>query len=350
MNELLLDTRWVGPGKRVLIIAELGVNHDGSAQRAIELVTAAASCGADAVKLQLFRANALMHASSMLADYQKQRVKAENPIDMLRKYELPFADVRRIVQRIRELNMIPLATPFSSQDLETVEALRLPAIKIASPDLVNRPLLERAAEIGKPLLISTGAASMDEVATTVSWLADWNCPFALLHCISAYPTPNPLANLCWIHEIARAFDCPVGYSDHTTDVGSGALATAAGACIIEKHLTYDRTAKGPDHAASADPQQFERYVRRIREAEVLCGTPGKTVLPIEEDVRTVSRQSLVVRRSLQAGEMLRTEDLTFQRPGTGLPAAMIAQAVGRRINRAVQAGAMLQWDMLTDAA
>jgi sialic acid synthase SpsE len=142
----------------------------------------------------------------------------------------------------------------------------------------------------------------------------------------------------------------VGYSDHTTEILSGALAVAAGACIIEKHLTYDRSAKGPDHAASADPQQFERYLRRIREAETLCGSPGKTVLPVEEDVRKVSRQSLVVRRSLQPGETLRQEDLTFQRPGTGMPAAMITEAIGRRMSRAVTAGSLLQWDMLTDAA
>ena len=129
-----------------------------------------------------------------------------------------------------------------------------------------------------------------------------------------YPTPGELANLCWIGELAPQFDCPVGYSDHTTEILSGALAVAAGACIVEKHLTYDRSAKGPDHAASADPQQFERYVRRIREAETLCGSPGKTVLPVEEDVRKVSRQSLVVRRSLQPGETLRSEDLTSSVP------------------------------------
>ena len=350
MSAFQIGNRPLGAGQKTLVIAELGVNHDGSVQKALELVSAAAACGADAVKIQVFRANALMHASSSLAEYQKQRVKAENPIDMLRKYELAVGDIRRVVQRVRELNMIPLATPFSSQDLEVLEGLRLPAIKIASPDLVNRPLLEGAASLHLPLLVSTGAASMEEVDTSVSWLRDWGCTFALLHCVSAYPAPVEAAHLCWIGELARRFDCAAGYSDHTTDVLSGALAVAAGACIVEKHLTYDRSAKGPDHAASADPQQFERYVKRIREAEVLCGAPGKAVLPIEEDVRTVSRQSLVVRRSLKSGETLRIEDLTFQRPGTGMPAAMITQAVGRRLSRAVAAGSLLEWDMLSDAA
>lgn len=350
MSGLRIGNRDLRAGRRVMVVAELGVNHDGSVQKALDLVTAAAACGADAVKLQVFRANALMHASCSMAEYQKQRMKSENPIDMLRRYELPAGDIRRVVQRIRELNMIPLATPFSSQDLEIIEAMRLPAIKIASPDLVNRPLLEESARLGLPLLISTGAATMDEVATSVSWLREWGCSFALLHCVSAYPTPNELANLCWVGELSNRFECVAGYSDHTTDVFSGALAVAAGACIIEKHLTYDRAAKGPDHAASADPHQFERYVKRIREAEVLYGAPGKTVLTIEEDVRKVSRQSLVVRRSLKEGETLRTEDLTFQRPGTGMPTALITQAVGRRISREVPAGSLLQWDMLSDAA
>jgi N-acetylneuraminate synthase/N,N'-diacetyllegionaminate synthase len=350
MKDLWIEDRLLGIGCPALVVAELGVNHDGSVQRALDLVAAAASCGADAVKLQIFRAATLMHASSAFADYQKQRVKAETPMDMLRKYELVRADLSRIVQRIRELKMIPLATPFSLHDLEAVEALRLPAVKIASPDLVNRPLLERAAALGKPMLISTGAATMEEVSTTVSWLTELGCQFALLHCISSYPASNDQANLCWIRELAEKFNCAIGYSDHTTDVSSGALAVAAGACVIEKHLTYDREAKGPDHSASADPQIFERYVKRIREAEVLCGIPGKKVLPAEEDVRKVSRQSLVIRRSLLAGETLKIEDLTFQRPGTGLPAAMMSEAIGKRVNRAVAAGSLLQWDMLSDAA
>lgn len=350
MTELRIEDRVLRRGNRVMVVAELGVNHDGDAKRALEMVSEAAGCGADAVKLQIFRANALMHTSSGFADYQKSRVKADTPIEMLRKYELPTTDIARIVHRIRELKMIPLATPFSSSDVELVEQLRLPAIKIASPDLVNRPLLQLAAAVGKPLLISTGGATLQEVATTVSWMREWNRPFALLHCISAYPCPDAQTNLCWMDELSREFDCPIGYSDHSTDPLSGALAVAAGACLIEKHLTYDRDAKGPDHSASADPQMFERFVRRVREAESLCGSPGKRVLEIEQDVRKVSRQSLVLRRSVEPGHTLTGDDLTFQRPGTGMPAALITHAIGRRVNRPVPAGSMLQWDMLSDAA
>lgn len=349
MTSLQIDTRTIGEGHPVLVIAELGVNHDGSAKRALDLVATAAACGADAVKLQVFRAATLMHVSAGFAEYQKHRGAAENPIDMLRRYELAGEDVRKIVQRIRELNMIPLATPFSVSDVQLLDMLRLPAVKIASPDLVNRPLLEKAAQLRKPLLLSTGAATLDEVQTTIGWLREWKVQFALLHCISAYPTPSDQANLRWIAELAEKFEVPIGYSDHTTSLLSGAVAAGLGACVIERHLTYDRNARGPDHAASSDPQQFSTYVKSIREAQNLRGSPGKQVLPIELDVRKVSRQSVVLRTGLRIGDMIRAEDLTVQRPGTGVPAAEIARCVGRRVSKPVPAGAILQWDML-DAA
>jgi N,N'-diacetyllegionaminate synthase len=351
MTELHIEGKTIGPGRPTFVIAEIGVNHDGSVQKAVELVRVAAACGADAVKVQLFRATALMHPSCEMAEYQRARARDDSPIDMLRRYEMSFEEVRKVVVAIRELRMIPVATPFSPGDLETIERLRVPAIKIASPDLVNRPLLTSAAQLRKPMLLSTGASSIDEVERTARWLGEWKVKFALLHCVAAYPAPKEEANLCWIGELASRFSTvPVGYSDHTTDHLTGALASAAGATVIEKHLTYDRDARGPDHAASADPSQFERYVKHVRDADLLRGKPGKRVLDCEQDVRTVSRQSLVLRRDLKVGDVVRDEDLTVQRPGTGLSAALVTSAVGRKTVRAISAGVMLQWDMLSDAA
>lgn len=350
MTDLKIDDRIIGPGRPTFVIAEIGVNHDGSPQKALELVRIAANCGADAVKLQLFRATILMHPTTSFAEYQKDRVKDGNPIDMLRKYELPADALRRIVQNIRDLKMVPLATPFSPPDIETAAQLRLPAVKIASPDLVNRPLLAAAHQYNKPMIVSTGASTLEEVDQSVGWLRAWRAPFALLHCVSGYPTPAAKANLCWISELTNRYNVPVGYSDHTTDVVTGALASAAGAYIVEKHLTYDRNAKGPDHAASVDPTQFGRYVRQIREADEMRGNPGKRVLEIEQDVRTVSRQSLVVKRALAVGEVLREQDITVQRPGTGMSASMIESAIGRRTKQAIPAGSILQLEMLAEAA
>lgn len=349
MKPIHINRRKIGPSRPTFVIAEIGVNHDGSLIRALELVRIASQCGADAVKLQIFSARSLMHGSSSFASYQKDRCADADPSAMLRKYELREEALRELVGAIRNLGMAPLATPFSPADVDTIESLDLPAVKIASPDIVNRVLLQRAAETHRPMLVSAGAATMNEVSDAVEWLREWNARFALLHCISSYPTPTDQANLCWIGEMGSWFDVPIGYSDHTTEVHSGAIAVAFGACIIEKHLTYDRTAPGPDHAASADPRQFAQYVAMIRSADSMRGTSGKRVLDIERDVRKVSRQSLVLSRPLGAGDIVREADVTVQRPGTGIPAAEITMAIGRRAARPLAAGTLLNWDMLTAA-
>jgi N-acetylneuraminate synthase/N,N'-diacetyllegionaminate synthase len=348
MNGFTIADRAIGDGQPTFVIAEIGVNHDGSQSRAMELVRNAAECGADAVKLQIFRARSLMHPSSAFAKYQKAQCRDADPAAMLRRYELSPADLAKVIAEARRHGLVPLATPFSLDDVETIARLDLPAVKVASPDVVNRPLLERCAALGKPLLVSTGAATTEEVAAAVGWLNPWAVPFALLHCVSSYPTPAEHVNLCWIDELRR-FDAPVGFSDHTTEEIAGATAVTLGACMVERHLTYDRGAPGPDHAASADPRQFARYVNAIRVAEKLRGTPGKRVLPIEEDVRRVSRQSLVLARALPARHALTANDLVTQRPGTGIPAACLPYVVGRCTVRPLPAGTLLESDMIEAA-
>jgi sialic acid synthase SpsE len=291
-----------------------------------------------------------MHPSCAFAAYQKDRAQESDPIEMLRRYELSDSAIEQIVTAARELDLIPIATPFSPTDVDIIERLDLPAIKIASPDLVNLPLLQRASRAGKPLLVSTGAATMGEVQQAARWFAEWRTPFALLHCVSSYPAAAEDANLCWIGELAAEFDVAIGFSDHTTDVTCGALAVAAGVCIIEKHLTYDCAAQGPDHSASADPRAFAQFVKAIRSAEILRGTPGKRVLPAEQDIRTVSRQSLVLRHAMTAGQMIVESSLIVQRPGTGIPAAQIGAVLGSRLRRSCPAGTMLEWQMLSGVA
>jgi sialic acid synthase SpsE len=349
-SEINISHRTIGPNHPTFLIAEIGVNHDGSLQRAMELVDAAAQAGADAVKLQIFQAKNLVHQSGVLADYQKRQTDAHDPTELLRKYELSRPQLQQVVAAIRNKKMVPLATPFSIIDVATLAELDLPAVKIASPDLVNKPLLREAARLKLPLLVSTGAATMSEVAQAVDWISDWGNPLVLLHCISSYPAPIDQANLCWIGELAGQFGVPVGYSDHCTEILSGALAVAAGACVIEKHLTYDRSADGPDHTASADPEQFAEYARQIRLADRLRGSAGKHVLDCERDVRTVSRQSVVLAQTLEADDIVRPTHLTVQRPGTGIPAALTDQLIGKKADKRLVAGTLLQWDMFRDAA
>jgi N-acetylneuraminate synthase/N,N'-diacetyllegionaminate synthase len=351
---ITISGRTISPLAPTLVIAEIGVNHDGSLARALELVEHAHGAGADAVKLQIFRAASLMHASTSLAGYQAERCAEATAAEMLARYELPPDDLGAVVGAIRERGMVPLATPFSLDDVGLIERLGLPAVKIASPDLVNWPLLRRAAALRKPLLISTGASTGAEIARAVDWLRDWGAAFALLHCVSAYPTPPHDANLSWITDLSARFPgVAIGYSDHSAEPIAGALAVAAGACVIEKHLTYDRAAAGPDHAASADPGQFRQYVQMVRQADRLRGVrpdgAGRRALPCEEDVRTVSRQSLVLRRGLTPGDAVREEDLLIQRPGTGIPAAEMTKVIGRRLTRPTPAGTLLTWAMIEAA-
>ncbi len=345
MKSLQIDARAVGPGEPVLVIAEIGVNHDGSLQKALHLVDLAAAAGADAVKWQMFQADALLSSQAQLADYQKRAGESADAMAMLRRLQLDDAACAALARHIRARGMIPLATPFSLGDVRRIVDLRLPAIKIASPDLVNWPLLRCAAASGLPLIISCGAADMDEIIQTLQWLQEWQTPTALLHCVSSYPAPDSSLHLSWINQL-RALGAPAGYSDHSDNLMAGALAVGAGACIIEKHLTWDRAAFGPDHAASADGAQFAQYVRLIRQAQAMLGSGDKRALDVENDVRRLSRQSLALRQQRVAGDVLRESDLEVRRPGLGLPPACWTQVIGKTLRRDAAAGSLLTADML----
>ena len=342
-----IDGRPIAPDAPTFVIAEIGVNHDGSLGRALDLVRAAADAGADAVKLQLFAADRLLHATAGLAGYQ--RGGTDDAASMLRALELSPDDAATVCDAARDAGLVPLATPFSPADVTTAHHLRLPAVKIASPDLANPILLDAAASLGVPMLVSTGASTAEEIRRAASWLWRRDADFALLHCVSAYPAPAADANLAWVGDLARKYGVPVGYSDHTAEPLAGALAVASGACVVEKHLTHDRRAPGPDHAASFDPAQFAAYVAAIRTADRLRGTGGpRRVLACEADVRRVARQSLVLARALPAGAAVLAGDLIAQRPGDGIPAADLSRVVGRRASRPLAAGAVLAWGDLAD--
>ncbi len=346
MTAVTIGAKAVSSRDPAFVIAEIGVNHDGSLARALELVTHARNAGANAVKLQVFDADRLMSDSAELAQYQMK--SACDPKQMLRALSLTPGEIAGVVAEIEQLGMVALATPFSLADVDVVEALRLPAIKIASPDLVNLPLLRRCAKLRKPLLLSTGASTMEEVARTARWVQTMDAQFALLHCVSSYPARLSDANLSWIAELGR-LGVVAGYSDHTSEVIAGALAVAHGACIVEKHLTYDRNAAGPDHAASADPVEFREYVRLIRQAETARGTSGKRVLDCENDVRRVSRQSLAAARDLSLGDVLHESDLMTMRPGIGICASRIDDMVGRKLQRPIRRGQLLDETHLSTA-
>ncbi len=336
------------PERGPYVIAEIGVNHDGDREKAEALVAAASDAGADAVKFQHFRADLLMSNSSGLAEYQRAAGESD-PIEMLRRLELSDTSLASLAEHAIEIGLDAIVTVFTPELVEMAERAAWTAFKVASPDLVNKPLLRRLVATGRSLLLSTGGAHEDEVRRTLEWLAESRVHPAVFQCVSAYPTPVEDAALEGIAALQALGAREVGYSDHTQSIEMGALAVGAGATLLEKHLTYDRNAPGPDHAASLGPEQFVAYVRLARAAvpdsariEEALKIAAKSALEIEQDVRTVSRQSLAPTRSIRAGERLRVEDLTTRRPGTGVSAWSVDDVVGRAVRRALAAGEILR--------
>jgi N,N'-diacetyllegionaminate synthase len=319
----------IGEGHRPYVIAEIGVNHDGDADKALLLVDHAAHAGAHAIKLQYFETDRLMSRHAVLAAYQADAGETD-PIEMLRRLELPLDDMARIVERAHALGLHAIVTVFSVELVASAAELAWDAFKTASPDIINRPLLDAIAARGRPMIVSTGASTMDEVTTAADWLASARDRLAFLQCVSAYPAPD--SALGGIGAIARATGLPVGYSDHTPSIETGAEAVRAGAAILEKHLTYDTSAAGPDHAASLDPASFAAYTGLILDRVPRARTGGeKIVLEVEQDVRRVSRQSIIALRDLRAGATLRPEDLTIKRPGTGIAPWAWDSVIGREL-------------------
>lgn len=316
------------------MIAELGVNHDGSRSRAIKLVEAAHHAEADAVKLQWFETDRLLSSAARLAQYQ-QHAGADDPFAMLRALELGPHEMQAIVESAHGLGLHTIVTVFSLELVGPADRLPWDAYKVASPDIINRPLIERLMSTGKPLLVSTGAADAQEIQSVTQWLGSYS--HVLMQCVSAYPTPDESAALAGIRGLSAAAPIPLGYSDHTTATDTGGLAVAAGASILEKHLTLDRSASGPDHATSLEPAQFAEYVKLARRAHAMLGDPTKRVLAIEQDVRAASRQSLVVTRRLEPGHVIRRDDLTIKRPGIGIEPWRMDEIIGRRLARTIEA-------------
>ena len=334
------EQRAIGDDTETYVIAEIGVNHDGSVARALELTDAAAEAGADAVKLQLFATDLLMGKAAKLAAYQASAGETD-PLAMLRRLELSLADMAMVVERAHRLGIHAIVTVFSAELVTEAETLPWDAYKSASPDIIHRPLLEAMAGTGRPMIVSTGASTMDEVLRAAAWLEAARDRLAFLQCVSSYPAPE--AALEGIAAIARATGLPVGYSDHTPGVAAGAQAVEHGACVLEKHLTYDTQAAGPDHAASLEPEAFAEYVLRAKAATRGVPTTAgeKRLLDCEQNVRAVSRQSLTTRRSLLAGHVLAAGDLTIKRPGTGIEPWRLEEVVGQRLVRDVGGDVLL---------
>ena len=330
------------------VIAEAGVNHNGSLDLAFRLVDAAAEAGADAVKFQTFQADKLVTASARKAVYQAQTTGADqSQYEMLRQLELGFDDFRKIKDYCRQQGILFLSTPFDEASADFLDSLDVAAIKIGSGEITNLPFLGYIARKGRPVILSTGMSTLGEVEAAVGGIRGaGDPPLALLHCTSNYPALPETVNLRAMMTLKAAFGLPVGYSDHTQGIEISLAAAALGARILEKHFTLDRHLPGPDHPASLEPAELAALVRGVRKVTTALGDGRKLPTQSELDVAAVARKSLVAARAISAGAVLAEADIAIKRPGTGLPPGMLSLLLGRRLRLDVAAGEVFTLEML----
>jgi N-acetylneuraminate synthase len=326
-----IGKRLVGPGHPCLIIAEAGVNHNGDVELAHRLIDEAKAAGADVVKFQAFRTDELVTPSSMKAQYQAETTGAGgSQSDMLRALELSPQEHAGLKRHCDEADINYMCTPYDEASVDLLDELDVEAFKVASTDATNIPLLRYIATKGRPVILSSGMTTIDELDQAVEALVTHGVEDKLivLHCTAAYPAPKDESNLRVLSSIQQRYELPAGFSDHTQGIDVPVLAVAAGACVLEKHFTLDRGAVGPDHRASLEPDDLRRLVEHVRDAERVLGDGVKVISEAEMVNKAVLQKGLVARRMIRAGQVIELSDVTSKRPATGLPPGAIDWVVG----------------------
>lgn len=343
-----INGRQVGPGRPAYVIAELSANHNQNYTAAEQLVRAAKEAGADAVKLQTYTPD------TITIDSRREYFRVgkgtlwegKNLYDLYGEAYTPWEWHPRLQAVAAEVGLDFFSTPFDDTAVDFLEKLNVPVYKVASFELVDLPLLRKVASTGTPVIMSTGMATLAEIDEAVRTLRDSGCrQLVLLKCNSAYPAPPKDMNLATIPHLARAFNVPVGLSDHTLGVSVPAAAVALGACVVEKHFTLSRAEPGPDSAFSLEPAEFKEMVAAVRTAEQAVGTVCYAVTEREAASR-VFRRSLFVVEDVKAGEAFTPRNVRSIRPGHGLHTRFLPEVLGRRAARDVARGTPLSWDLI----
>jgi len=322
--------------KSTWIVAEIGVNHEGDKRIAVDLIKQAAACGVNAVKFQTYQAEHYISTSQM-ERFQRAR-----------KFQLKYDDFRELAHVASECGMVFLSTPFHSDDVDFLDEI-VPVFKVSSGDLTHSKLTAHIALKGKPIIISTGLGTRQEIQAAVETVLEVRPDvrdkgeLMLLHCVAAYPTPAEEANLANISWLRETFELPVGYSDHTLGTKACELAVAAGAVLVEKHFTYRKeNQEFHDHAISADPDDMRQLVLAVREAETYRGAKERVLGQSEKEMLLTMRRSIGAAIDIPSGQPVRSEWLTYLRPAWGIPIDQVDTVVGRRLHRVVPAGDLIR--------
>lgn len=318
--------------KKVLIIAEAGVNHNGDINLAKKLIEQAAKAGADVVKFQTFKANSCVSVSAKKAKYQLETTaKEESQLEMIQKLELSYESHFELMKHCKKHDITFLSTPFDLESVEFLRGLDLPYFKIPSGEITNLPYLKAVAKCKKRVLLSTGMANLGEIeAALIILRKNGTRNITLLHCNTEYPTPFEDVNLNALKTLKEAFKLEVGYSDHTEGIVASLGAVALGAVVIEKHFTLDKTMEGPDHRASLEFEELRALCKGIRELEKALGSGIKKASKSEAKNKIIARKSLVAKCIIQKGEKFSEQNLTTKRPGSGISAMRYEEYLGKR--------------------
>lgn len=346
MRTMKIGNRLIGEGEPCFIIAEAGVNHNGDISLAKRLVDVAEEAGVDAVKFQTFVAEELVTESAEKAGYQKETTRlGESQLEMLKKLELTEKDSRELFAYSQDKNMLFLSTPFDRGSVDLLYELGVNAFKIGSGEITNLPLLKHIARKGKPIILSTGMATLGEIEEAVETLREEGAEeFVLLHCVTNYPARIEDMNLKVLETLRSAFKLPVGLSDHSLGITMPIAAVALGACVVEKHFTLDKNLPGPDHKASLGPDELEQMVKAIREVEAASGDGLKRPTAGEEEIKKVARRSIVARVNIPQGTIVTEEMLAIKRPGIGLEPKYVDRIIGKAAKRDIKKDELLTGD------
>lgn len=332
--------------EKVFIIAEAGVNHNGSVELAYKLIDAAKEAGVDAVKFQTFKTEKIISKSTMMADYQEDNTgKTETQFDMVKRLELSYEEFRELQKYCNKIGIMFLSTPDEEESLDFLsDELKLPYLKIGSGEVTNFPFLIEIAKKNKPIIISTGMATLGEVEKAINCIREHNDKeMWVLHCTTNYPCPYEEVNLNAMNTIKEALKVRVGYSDHTLGMEISIAAVALGAEIIEKHFTIDNDLEGPDHKASLNPKELKEMVKLIRNVEKGLGNGIKKPNPSEEKIKKVVRRKVVATKALNIGDIITKENIILKRANNGVDAENYNTVLGKKIKVAVEEDFSIHW-------
>lgn len=339
-REVRIGERAIGGDHPVFVIAEAGINHDGDMGKARDLVAAAADAGATAVKFQTHLPEMEMLRDGETADYV-----GESLFDLLKRVELTRDQHLELKSYAESLGIVFISTPFSREAADLLDSVEVPAFKIGSGEMTNHPFLRHVAAKGKPVILSTGMSTLQEVEDSVAVVTELNPDLILMQCTSTYPSRYEDINLHVLETYRERFGVPVGLSDHSEGVYTCLGAVALGAAVLEKHFTLDRNWPGPDQKASIEPRELEELVRGARAVKAALGA-RKEVIADEVPVQRMARESVVALVDLQPGTTISSDMVWVKRPGTGIPAREMDKVIGRRVRRAVAAESLLSWEDL----